>query len=168
MRNYESLVVRRAGGEAGESLVRLIAEFRAELAQLRGEERSPDLAAAREELAEYLGKGFPIYVAELAGEPVGYLVCRVDGDVVWAEQLYVRPEFRRRGIGSALYEKAEELVRELGSDTVYNWVHPNNEAIIQFLNRRGYRVLNLIELRRPWPGEQPQRRIRVGDHEFLY
>lgn len=152
-----------------DKLAELIAAFRVELDRLRGKEREPDPDSAREELEEFLGRGFPIYVAEYEGKLLGYLVCRVEeGDVVWAEQLYVRPGFRRRGIGSALYAEAEKLCQSLGGDTVYNWVHPNNDAIIAFLAKRGYTVLNLIELRRPLPGEAPSRRIRVGDHEFDY
>ena len=160
--------IREARPEDTEELVRLVAAFRAELARLHGEERTPDPNAAREEFHEFQERGYPIYVAELEGEPVGYLVCRVEDDVVWAEQLYVVPALRRRGIGSALYAEAERICRELGGDTVYNWVHPNNDAIIAFLAARGYTVLNLIELRRPLPGERPKRRIRVGAHEFDY
>jgi ribosomal protein S18 acetylase RimI-like enzyme len=164
----EELTIREAQPEDEEALVEMIAAFRAELARFRGEERVPDPGAARDELQEFLEKGFPIYVAELQRRPVGYLVCRVEDDVVWAEQLYVRPDHRRRGIGSALYAKAEALCEGLGGGTVYNWVHPNNDVIISFLKRRGYTVLNLIELRRPWPREVLTRVIRVGDHEFDY
>lgn len=160
--------IRRAGRDCEGDLAALIAAFRAELARLRGCERAPDLDAARKELEQYWSKGFPIFVAELEGRLVGYLVCRVDGNVVWAESLYVVPAYRRRGIGSALYSRAEELAEELGGSPPYNWVHPNNGVIIRFLERRGYRVLNLIELRRPLPGERPQARIRVGKHEFDY
>ena len=42
------------------------------------------------------------------------------------------------------------------------------EMIISFLRKRGYDVLNLVELRRRLPGEQPVSRIRVGDQEFEY
>ncbi len=78
------------------------------------------------------------------------------------------PEYRRGGIGSALYFEAERLCEEVGGDTLYNWVHPNNDTIISFLQKRGYSVLSLIELRRAWPGEEPEQKIRVGDHEFDY
>ena len=100
-----------------------------------------------------------------SGELLGYLVCRVDGEVVWAESLYVRETCRRLGVGSALYAQAEQLAQSLGGGTPYNWVDPDNEKIIRFL-QRGYNVLNLIELRRPDAGEELSKKVRVGNHEF--
>ena len=152
-----------------ERLAELIAEFRVALGRLRGRTRVADLDQAKGELAEYRSREYPIFVAESEDSQVeGYLVCRVDGDVVWAESLFVSPKHRRKGIGSALYAEAERLAEDLGGDTVYNWVHPNNDKIISFLKKRGYNVLNLIELRRLRPGESPGRRIRVGKHTFDY
>ncbi len=149
------------------SLIQLIAEFRLSLAELRGKAGELELDAAQDELAEYQHKDFPIWVAlGEAGELLGYMVCRVDGEVVWAESLYVRPADRRQGVGSALYAQAEQLAQELGGGTPYNWVDPDNEKIIRFLQKRGYNVLNLIELRRPDAGEQLSKKVRVGNHEF--
>ncbi|RLI57073.1 MAG: GNAT family N-acetyltransferase [Candidatus Thorarchaeota archaeon] len=150
-----------------EEVVRLVAQFRQFLGELRSQEVRLDLDSAREELRYYLKRRYPIFVAVEDGLLIGYLVCRIDEDVVWAESLYVVPSKRRRGVASALYEKAEHLVEEFGGDTVYNWVHPNNEAIIRFLLARGYNVLNLIELRRARKNEKPGK-IVVGEHEFLY
>lgn len=161
--------IRKARADDQEQLIRLLAEFRVTLAGLRGRASKPNLDAARRELAEYQSPGYPVFVAENDDSRImGYLVCRVDGDVVWAEQLFVLPEYRRKGVGSALYSQAERLCEEVGGDTVYTWVHPNNDIIISFLQKRGYSVLNLIELRRAWPGEQTNQKIRVGDHEFDY
>jgi GNAT superfamily N-acetyltransferase len=150
-------------------LLPLIAAFRVALGQLRGRTPAPDLDAARQELEDYRGQNCPIFVAEdEPGHLVGYLVCRVQGKVVWAESLFVSPAQRRQGIGSALYAQAEALAQHLGGDAPYNWVHPNNDKIIAFLQKRGYNVLNLIELRRAWHGEKPTQKIRVGQHTFDY
>ncbi|MBN1350491.1 GNAT family N-acetyltransferase [candidate division KSB1 bacterium] len=158
-----------ASPEDKDALVHLIAQFRVTLAGLRGMARAMDLDAARQELANYVSRNNPIFVAKSADSTiVGYLVCRVDQAVVWAESLFVSPECRRRKIGSALYVKAEELAQELGGDSPYNWIHPNNDAIISFLQKRGYNVLNLIELRRPRQGETELQNIKVGRHEFDY
>lgn len=161
--------IRKARTDDQEQLTHLVAEFRVTLARFRGRTSKPNLEAARSELAEYQSPGYPVFVAESDDSRIiGYLVCRVDGDVVWAEQLFVLPEYRREEVGSVLYSEAERLCEEVGGDTLYNWVHPNNDAIISFLQKRGYSILNLIELRRAWPGEKPQQKVRVGDHEFDY
>lgn len=155
----------QTGDEPG--LVQLMAEFRVSQAELHGKACPTDIISAQEELFEFARRGFPIYVAEdELSCLVGVLVCRVDGEVVWVEALYIAPGFRRRGVGSALFAQAERLAQELGSDFPYNWVDPENTKIIRFLQKRGYNVLNLIELRRARPGEALTQKINVGAHAF--
>lgn len=77
-------------------------------------------------------------------------------------------EYRRRGVASALHSKAEKIAVSYGNDTVYNYVHPNNHRMIAFLRKRGYTVLNLIEIRKPHRGEKLTQIIPVGEHEFDY
>ena len=163
------LKIRLAEAIDEQELIQLIAKFRQSLAQLRGKVSNMDLASAKKELSGYQEREFPIYVAESDAERViGYLVCRVDENVVWAESLFVSAEYRRQGIGTSLYAEAEHLAQELGKDTPYNWVDPNNTAIIRFLQKRGYSVLNLIELRRTRSGEKMTNKICVGTNEFDY
>ncbi len=150
---------------------RLVAAFRVELAAFKGVTKLPDLKTAREELEHYISSKFPIFIAiSSAKNVIGYLVCRYVPKecVVWAESLYVREEFRRMYVGSLLYAEAERLAANTGNDTVYNWVHPNNDTIINFLAKRGYNVLNLVEVRRLHHGEPRGCRIVVGSHEFEY
>lgn len=154
--------------EDKEKVISLIAEYRVFLSSLKSISKTADLDAARNELEEYLGPRYPIFVATLDDEILGYLVCRVDQNVVWAESLFVKPSARRKGVGSALYLEAERLVEKLGSDTVYNWIHPNNAGIIQFLKKRGYDVLNLVEVRRPWSGEKNLSKLQVGEFQYRY
>ncbi|MFX1457516.1 MAG: GNAT family N-acetyltransferase [Promethearchaeota archaeon] len=152
-----------------EQLISLIGNFRVSLGKLKGIEREVDLKSAQEELEYYQLKEFPIFVAENDDTRlIGYHVCRVEENVVWSESLFVVPDERRKGIGSALYEQGEILVKELGGDTLYNWVHPNNDISIHFLKKRGYDVLNLIEIRRKRPDEKFTQKITVGNHEFNY
>lgn len=162
--------IRPARPDDAARLAPLVARFRVELSALRGRERSEDHAAAHEELAGYAPPRFAVFVAEDGGatDLLGYLVCRIEDDVVWAESMYVEPAARRRGVAGALYAEAERLARARGSDQVYNWVHPDNDAIIAFLRRRGYDVLNLVEVRRPRPGERDLGEMRVGGHIFRY
>jgi len=151
------------------ALVPLVAAFRADLAALRGAQREPDPTAAAAELQEYLDKAMPMFVAERpSGEIAGYLVCRLDGETVWAESLFVAPAYRRQGVAGQLYAQAERLAVERGSDTVYNWVHPNNDSIIAFLRKRGYDVLNLLEIRKPLPDERLTTTLAVGRQRYRY
>ena len=158
----------KVDGTWAERLAPLCADFRAALHSYKGIVSEPDIEAGKEEMEEYIQKGFPVFAAEEGGAPVGYVVCRIDEGCLWVEQLYVRGEYRRKGIASALFDRAEGLAHEMGEETVYNYVHPNNNAVIGFLRSKGYTVLNLIEIRRPYEGESPNATIRVDKHEFDY
>lgn len=146
----------------------MVAQFRVTLKAFKGITASPNEAEGASELREYLDAGFPVFTARKDGAYCGYLVCRVDEPCVWVESLYVLPEQRRQGVASALFCRAEALAASYGEDTVYNYVHPNNDGIIGFLNARGYTVLNLIELRKPYAGEKLTQKIQVNENLFDY
>ncbi len=154
--------------EVNDALAQMVAWFRVELRSYKGIVSKPNPEAGREEMKEYLAAGFPVFAAVVEGEYAGYVVCRVENEVVWVESIFVREEFRRCGVASALHSKAEEIAASYGDDTVYNYVHPNNYRMISFLRKRGYTVLNLIEIRKPHQGEKLTQVIRVGEHEFDY
>lgn len=152
-----------------EKTSRLIALFRVELKQLKGITSTPKIDQAKEEFREYIEAKYPIFVAEdNSKELLGYIVCRIDDGVVWAESLFVSVDARRNGIATKLYKEAEKIADELGNDTIFNWVHPNNDKIIKFLSKMGYDVLNLIEIRKPWKDEILTQKICVGNHEYNY
>ena len=154
--------------EVNDALAEMVAFFRVELRFYKGIVSKPNVNAGREEMEEYLVAGFPVFAALVGGQYAGYLVCRVDSEVVWVESIFVKEEYRRHGVASAPYGKAEEIAASYGEDTVYNYVHPNNHRMIEFLRRRGYTVLNLIEIRKPYKGEKLTRTITVGSYEFDY
>ena len=154
--------------EVNDALAEMVALFRVELRSYKGIVSKPNIEAGREEMEEYLSAEFPAFAALVDGEYAGYVVCRVDGEVVWVESIFVKEEYRRHGIASALHSKAEEIAAYYGDDTVYNYVHPNNHRMIEFLRKRGYTVLNLIEIRKPYKGEKLTQTITVGEHEFDY
>ncbi len=119
-------------------------------------------------MEEYLSAGFPVFAAMVDGKYAGYVVCRVDSEVVWVESIFVKEEYRRCGVASVLHSKAEEIAASYGEETVYNYVHPNNHRMIAFLRKRGYTVLNLIEIRKPYKGENLTQTVTVGEHKFDY
>ncbi len=64
--------------------------------------------------------------------------------------------------------KAEEIAASMGEDTVYNFVHPNNEDMIRFLRSKGYTILNMIEIRKSYSGENLTTTIHVEKEPFDY
>ena len=154
--------------QVNDALAEMAALFRVELRSYKGIVSKPNIKAGHEEMEEYLSARFPVFAALVDDEYAGYAVCRVDSGVVWVESLFVKEEYRRHGIGAALHSKAEEIAASYGDDTVYNYVHPNNHRMIEFLRKRGYTVLNLIEIRKPHQGEKLTQIIAVGEHEFDY
>ena len=151
-----------------ERLAPLVAEFRVKLRALRNIVSAPDVNAGREELREFLDAGYPVFAALDGSEYAGYIVCRIEAPCLWVEQLFVRREYRRRGVASLLFEKAEALAAAMGEDTVFNFVHPNNGAMLGFLRAKGYTVLNMLEVRRPYRGETLTTTVRVDDNIFDY
>lgn len=154
--------------QANAALAEMVALFRVELGSYKGIASRPNREAGREELEAYLSAAFPVFAALVNGEYAGYVVCRVDDQVVWVESIFVKEEYRRHGVATALHRKAEEIAASYGEDTVYNYVHPNNHRMIEFLRKRGYTVLNLIEIRKPYKGEKLTQTIAVGEQEFDY
>lgn len=163
------VIIRLAKINDEEKISFLIAQFRVELKQLKGITLTPNVEQAKEEFKEYIEKKFPIFVAEDDNEDLlGYLVCRIDDNTVWTESLFVCDDARRKGIAAKLYNEVEKIANELGSDTVFNWVHPNNDKMISFLSKMGYDVLNLIEIRKPWKSETLTKKIKIENHEYNY
>lgn len=160
--------IKRLGRDDARLVAPLTAEFRVALKGYKGIVAAPDEAAGYEELLEYLDAGWPVYAAMEQGSCAGYLVCRVEEPCVWVESVFVREAYRRRGIATALLREAEALAASYGEDTLYFYVHPNNEGMIAFLRGHGYTVLNLIEIRKPYGGEHPSETIRVGENDFDY
>ena len=154
--------------QVNDSLAEMVALFRVELRSYKGIESKPNIEAGREEMEEYLAANFPVFAAVVDGEYAGYVVCRIDSEVVWVESIFVREEYRRCGVASALHRKAEEIAASYGEETVYNYVHPNNHRMIEFLRKRGYTVLNLVEIRKSYQGEKLTQTITVGEHQFDY
>ncbi|MBQ1477440.1 MAG: GNAT family N-acetyltransferase [Erysipelotrichaceae bacterium] len=150
------------------NLAYLAVDFRKTLSSLKNQKPSYDVDDAIEELREDLRMGDRYFAVTDNGRYVGYASCRIQNDVVWLSSLYVRPENRRKGIGKLLLEKAEAIAEEYGNDTLYMYVHPNNELMIPFLASQGYDVLNLIEIRKAHREEEPSSTYSIGDHTYKY
>lgn len=146
----------------------LVADFRVTLREYKSIVSQADIDSGKEEIIDFLNSGYPVFAAEDDGVLQGYIVCRIEEPCLWVEHIYVSKEHRRKGIATLLFNKAEELAASMGEDTVFNYVHPNNENAICFLRSKGYTVLNMIEIRKPYKGERLTTTIKVDKNVFDY
>lgn len=88
-------------------------------------------------------------------DPVGFVTVEREGGTYAQDStrgivtnLYVHPEYRGEGIGSALLEAAEDQLLELGVDAVALEVMADNEDARRFYRRAGYQP-HRVELEKP-------------------
>lgn len=158
----------RIDANAADRLAPLLAEFRVTLRAYKNIQSQADIESGKEEILYFLKSSYPVFAAEDDGVFVDYIVCRIAEPCLWVEHLFVSQEHRRKGIATMLFSKAQEIAGLMGEDTVYNYVHPNNENMIRFLSSQGYTVLNMIEIRKPYRGETLTGTIRVENDVFDY
>jgi ribosomal protein S18 acetylase RimI-like enzyme len=72
---------------------------------------------------------------------VGY-----EGHRGWVHYLAVAPEHRRKGLGRALMTRAEELLKQAGCPKVNLQVRGTNASTIEFYERLGYAVDDVVSL----------------------
>ncbi len=84
-------------------------------------------------IANFVLRDQDVFVAETNGETGGFIA--ILGDMV--EHLYVRPELLRRGIGSALLQRAEERL----PSGFRLWVFLENVPARRFYERHGLRLI---------------------------
>ena len=86
------------------------------------------------------------YLFELDKQPVGYALTaktysqEAGGMVVWIEELFILPEYRSRGLGSAFFRYLAE-VAEPNAARFRLEVEQENEGAIRLYHRRGFQQL---------------------------
>jgi ribosomal protein S18 acetylase RimI-like enzyme len=82
-----------------------------------------------------------VWVAETGGVVTGFTGLGTRGGVEFMEHLYVAPEHQRRGIGTALMERAKTR-RPAGFRL---WVFQRNAGARDFYERHGFRLVELTD-----------------------
>ena len=122
----DGLLIRPAGRDDADPIARLFLASKATLTFL------PDTHTVEETfyfIASIVLRDQDVHVAETNGEISGFLA--VHGDMV--EHLYVRPDLLRRGIGSALLQRAKEQL----PSGFRLWVFQENVPARRFYERHG-------------------------------
>lgn len=85
------------------------------------------------------------FVAEHDGLIVGFVVgfvSRTFPEEAYIHFVGVHPEFRKNGLGKALYERFFAAVASIGCRTVRSVVSPVNQGSVAFHRRMGFSVAN--------------------------
>ena len=99
-----------------------------------------------EEIAKKQGKDPDLFlVAEHLGKIVGSVMGGYDGRRALVYHLAVYEEHRQQGIGKALMETLEELLREKGCLRSYLLITKDNPAI-EFYKKHGWQLMDLLAL----------------------
>jgi GNAT superfamily N-acetyltransferase len=131
--------VRFAGVEDADEVARLLHDFNREF-----DTPTPGVAVLGRRLRGLLAGD--VTVALLAGRPaVGMALVTLrpnvwyDGPVALLDELYVRPELRGRGIGSAIVARLLAFARDRGVDLVEINVDEGDVDAQRFYQRHGFR-----------------------------
>lgn len=99
----------------------------------------------KEEIFDSHKEGSEVYVSENNGEETGIIVIQ---HVKWnntllIHDLYVDIQFKRKGIGSTLFEIAQIRARELGVRMIVLETQSSNFPAIQFYLKNGFQLIGL-------------------------
>ncbi len=79
-----------------------------------------------------------VFVAELGGEPAGYVAIEESDSSLRIEQLCVHPAHEEEGIGGQLLDWAEGYAISLGAGRLEIVVEAGNDRAVDFYRRRGF------------------------------
>jgi ribosomal protein S18 acetylase RimI-like enzyme len=79
-----------------------------------------------------------VFVADLGGEPAGYVALDESDDAFRIEQLCVHPAHEAEGIGGQLLDWAEGYAIAAGAERLEIVVEPGNDRAISFYRTRGF------------------------------
>jgi ribosomal protein S18 acetylase RimI-like enzyme len=146
--------------------LQLVFEMKIIMNRLNGSEKIVMMSEAVREAESYFTENRKIFVYKINNKMVGYTVLKIEEQVVWLDWLYVDPDYQGNVVASKLFDHAEEFSAKLGNDQLYIWVHPDNHRMIGFLKKKGYDVLNLIEIKKK--KDNNKGKIQIFGNEFKY
>ncbi|MBX9664379.1 GNAT family acetyltransferase [Novosphingobium sp.] len=89
-----------------------------------------------------------LFVAVEDDQVLGSIMAGYDGHRGWLYSVAVREDAKRRGIGTALVQKAEAALRALGCCKINLQVRSTNAAVIDFYKGLGFSVEDHVSMGR--------------------
>ena len=131
-----------------QEFVDLVLEMRSVMDGLNQSTNNASVSEATQEADSYFSDNRLVFGIFQDETIVGYSVLKVEDRVCWLDWIYVKPEHRGTKAASELFDYSEKVAKKIGSDQLYIWVHPDNHRMLKFLKKKGYDVLNLIEVKK--------------------
>lgn len=131
-----------------QDFVKLVLEMRTVMDSLNRTEIKFSNEDAVLEAKSYFSENRQVFGIYQDEEIIGYSVLKTEDQVCWLDWMYVKPEYRGKNAASDLFDYSEKVAKAIGSDQLYIWVHPDNHPMLKFLKKKGYDVLNLIEVKK--------------------
>jgi len=148
----------------------LYMNFYNELRESQGWEASKlDKKAADQVARESLEGKSQIFFAEHHRELVGFARVQFWEGAYFVREVFVKKQFRRKGVGSRLLACCEDFVLKNGETSLYLTVEPKHSVSIEYLIHNGFDTLNMLELRKDLATDNfPERQgtVDILGHKF--
>ena len=123
---------------------------------------------AEQNLKEWTTKDNQLYVITYEDDFAGFLrIGYRGGNVAWIEDVFVKEEFRDRGIATESIKQAEEIIK---ATPPYNAicfdVVPRNVAALKLYHKLGYQTLSLITVRKNLEPKESTGTQKINGLEF--
>ena len=107
------------------------------------------LEDARRDLEHWTSPGHELYIILVGDDAAGFLHMGSRGCACdWLGDIFVREEYRGRGIGGTAIQQMWDALQEQGLETMYLEVVPSNEAALRLYHKLGFCNLNTLTLNR--------------------
>ncbi len=101
-----------------------------------------DLFYSQEKIQLELEEGVVWEMLMNEGNPIGYLVCKIEMEKIYISKIYLKAETRGKGLGKLLLNRAIELARQNDKNSIYLNVNKNNTDSIVFYERNGFQKID--------------------------
>ncbi len=100
------------------------------------------------DINEWIKTGHKLYLIRFDYNYIGFAHLGSRGcEIDWLEDIFILPNFQRKGIGSKVIDMLEEIVKEY-SDSLYIEVATRNINALRLYNKIGYNCLNTVTIRK--------------------